>query len=92
MLYLDSMLIKKFGGHEDQLSKNINGIEQFRIQSLEKILKNLPLERKQYNSARSMVLKKLHIYKSGLIKRNRVRENEIVGKKIHYWTIMVNTN
>ena len=42
VLYLDSMLIKKFGGHEDQLSKNINGIEQFRIQSLEKILKNLP--------------------------------------------------
>jgi glycosyltransferase involved in cell wall biosynthesis len=92
VLYLDSMLIKKFGGHADQLSKNINGIEQFRIQSLEKILKNLQLKHKQFNSARRMVLKKLNIYRSGLIKRNKVRENDIVEKKIHYWTLMVNSN
>ena len=92
VLYLDSMLIKKFGGHEDQLSKNINGIEQFRIQSLEKILKNLPLKPSYFNSAKNMVLKKLRIYRSGLIKRNKIKENAFIEKKIHYWTLMVNSN
>ena len=91
VLYLDSMLINKFGGHTDQLSKNINGIEQFRVQSLEKVLKNLPLERSHFNSARNMVLKKLRIYSSGLIKRNKAKENAIIEKKIHYWTVMVNS-
>ena len=92
VLYLDSMLIKKFGGHEDQLSKNINGIKQFRIQSLEKILKTLPLKPSYFNSAKNMVLKKLRIYRSGLIKRNKIKENVFIEKKIHYWTIMVNSN
>ena len=92
VLYLDSMLIKKFGGHEDQLSKNINGIEQFRIQSLEKILKTLPLKHGYFNSAKNMVLKKLRIYRSGLIKRNKIKENAFIEKKIHYWTLMVNSN
>ena len=92
VLYLDSMLIKKFGGHEDQLSKNINGIEQFRIQSLEKILKNLPLKHSYFNAAKNMVLKKLRIYRSGLIKRNKIKENVFIEKKIHYWTLMVNSN
>ena len=92
VLYLDSMLIKKFGGHEDQLSKNINGIEQFRIQSLEKILKNLPLKHSYFNAAKNMVLKKLRIYRSGLIKRNKIKENAFIEKKIHYWTLMVNSN
>ena len=92
VLYLDSMLIKKFGGHEDQLSKNINGIEQFRIQSLEKILKNLPLKHSYFNAAKNMVLKKLRIYRSGLIKRNKIKENAFIEKKIHYWTLIVNSN
>ena len=92
VLYLDSMLIKKFGGHEDQLSKNINGIEQFRIQSLEKILKTLPLKPSYFNSAKNMVLKKLRIYRSGLIKRNKIKEKAFIEKKIHYWTLMVNSN
>ena len=36
--YLDEPLIVKYGGHDDQLSKVKNGIEQYRIRSLEKIL------------------------------------------------------
>ena len=61
ILFLDSMLIRKYGGHEDQLSKNINGIEQHRIQSLEKILKTVDLNKKQFDAAVHMTLKKLNI-------------------------------
>ena len=92
VLFLDELLIKKYGGHEDQLSKNTIGIEQYRIQSLEKILKNIKLNKLQFNSAISMILKKLDIYKKGLVKRKKSEEISIVKKKIHYWTNMVNSN
>ena len=35
ILYLDTPLIKKYGGHEDQLSKVSDGIEKYRIDVLE---------------------------------------------------------
>ena len=92
VLFLDELLIKKYGGHKDQLSKNTIGIEQYRIQSLEKILKNIKLNNSQFNSAIFMILKKLDIYKKGLIKRKKSEEIDIVQKKIHYWTHMVNSN
>ena len=92
ILFLDSMLIKKYGGHEDQLSKNINGIEQHRIQSLEKILKTIDLNKKQFDAAVHMILKKLNIYKIGLKKRNKEKENYIIEKKIHDWTLVANRN
>jgi len=92
VLFLDEMLIKKYGGHEDQLSKNIIGIEQYRIQSLEKILKNIKLNKLQFDSALYMILKKLEIYKTGLIKRKKNKEIKIVQKKIQYWTNMVISN
>jgi len=92
VLFLDELLIKKYGGHKDQLSKNTIGIEQYRIQSLEKILKNIKLNNSQFNSALFMILKKLDIYKKGLIKRKKSEEIDIVQKKIHYWTHMVNSN
>ena len=86
------MLIRKYGGHEDQLSKNINGIEQHRIQSLEKILKTVDLNKKQFDAAVHMILKKLNIYKIGLKKRNKEKENYIIEKKIHDWTLVANRN
>ncbi len=92
ILFLDSMLIRKYGGHEDQLSKNINGIEQHRIQSLEKILKTVDLNKKQFDAAVHMTLKKLNIYKIGLKKRNKEKENYIIEKKIHDWTLVANRN
>ena len=40
ILFIDEPLIIKYGGHSDQLSKNIDGIEIYRIRSLEKLLRN----------------------------------------------------
>ena len=36
--FLDPFLIKKYGGHSDQLSKVDDGIESYRIRSLKKIM------------------------------------------------------
>ena len=85
--YLDKPLIKKYGGHEDQLSKVKNGIEHFRIQSLEKILLSRMLTKEQKYDAKEVLLKKLFIYSNGLKKRNKLEELALVKKKILNWTI-----
>ncbi len=85
--YLDKPLIKKYGGHEDQLSKVKNGIEHFRIQSLEKILLSRMLTKEQEYDAKEVLLKKLFIYSNGLKKRNKLEELALVKKKILNWTI-----
>ena len=90
VLFLDEMLIKKYGGHPDQLSKLPDGIEQFRIQSLEKILAINSLSEEQYESVKNMLLNKLKIFANGLKKREKVQELKIVEKKIQDWTAMSN--
>ena len=89
VLFLDEPLINKYGGHENQLSKTPTGIEQFRIQSLEKILSKLILTNSQFASAKSMVLKKLQIFSNGLEKRGKTAELETIQKRIQYWNDMI---
>ncbi|GIS53776.1 hypothetical protein Ct9H90mP29_08180 [bacterium] len=55
ILFLDRPLIKKYGGHADQLSRVPEGIEQYRIQSLEKILSMSILDQDQFLSAKGYV-------------------------------------
>ena len=88
VLFLDHPLIVKYGGHEDQLSKVKNGIEQFRIQSLEKILSRKLLNENQFSLMKKMLIKKLEIYSNGLKKRNKMNEFLEIEKKITRWTIM----
>ena len=83
VLFLDEPLIIKYGGHEDQLSKVPEGIEQYRIQSLEKILLNGKLTYKQKSQMIQMLKKKYRIYANGLKKRERWKTYEWVMKKMN---------
>ena len=85
VLFVDSPLIKKYGGHSDQLSKLPHGIEQYRIRSLEKILFSNYLFPAQQKIAIDTILYKLKIYVNGLKKRGKIEDLEIYKKKIHYW-------
>ena len=89
VLFLDELLIKKYGGHEDQLSKTPEGIEQYRIQSLEKILSDGTLTNSQFESARSMLLTKLQIFANGLKKRKKIDEFNTTQKRIQHWIDMI---
>jgi len=86
VLFLDQPLIKKYGGHSDQLSKVLKGIEQYRIQSLEKIILSNILTKYQKNKAKDMLLYKLNIYGGGLEKRKKTKEIDKNKKKIQYWS------
>jgi len=74
VLFEKELLIIKYGGHKDQLSKVKEGIEQFRIQSLEKILTTNYLTKDQFTTTKNMLIRKLSIYSKGLEKRNKFDE------------------
>ena len=86
IIFLDQPLIVKYGGHADQLSRVDNGIEQYRIKSLEKILRSESLSADQLKSAKLHLLKKLKIFSNGLEKRNKLKELNIYKKKIEFWS------
>ena len=92
VLFLDQPLIKKFGGHSDQLSRVFEGIEQYRIRSLEKILTSKSLSGSQFEAAKDMLIHKLQIYAKGLKKRDKNTELHSVEKKIHDWLNMSKLN
>ena len=83
--YLDEPLIVKYGGHDDQLSRVKNGIEQYRIRSLEKLLLSSKLDENQFNSAKEALLKKYHIYLKGAKKRFKSNSTTIIENRIRYW-------
>ena len=90
VLFLDEPLINKYGGHEDQLSITPEGIERYRIQSLEKILGSDLLSESQFQSAKDMFLRKLRIFANGLEKRRKTDELNSVQKKIQDWILISN--
>ncbi len=65
VLYCETPLIKKFGGHEDQLSRQHWGMDRFRIQALEKILRSESLNQDDYLAALNMLLHKTGILLKG---------------------------
>jgi len=87
--FLDIPLIKKYGGHSDQLSRAHDGIEFYRIQSLQKILESKILSKLQTSLAINMMVNKMNIYASGLEKRNKNEELSKLKKNIQYWTNMM---
>ena len=92
ILFLDEPLIKKYGGHLDQLSRVPEGIEQYRIRSLEKILSMGSLTETQFRSAKDMLIHKLNIFAKGLKKRDKYEELTSTEKKIQDWLIMPDLN
>ena len=68
--YLDQALVTKFGGHEDQLSRQYGAMDQFRIRALNQLLQQETLTLENHTSARKMLLGKLDILLNGAIKHH----------------------
>ena len=88
VVFLDIPLIYKYGGHAGQLSKVNDGIESYRIQSLEKIIKSGVLSNEQKLIAVNTLVNKMKIYAKGLEKRNKLRELQDIKKNIQCWINM----
>jgi len=77
---LDTPLIIKRGGHNDQQSKIIPQLDQYRIRALCKILESGILQPDQHRQALAELKKKCRIYGSGCLKRGRKDEGEQILK------------
>ena len=84
-LFIDKPLIIKYGGHSDQLSKSVKGIEAYRIKSLENLLSNTKLIKDYKVLTIKMLITKLDIYKKGLLKRHKTNELLKINHKIKFW-------
>ena len=71
---IDTPLIIKRGGHDDQLSKT-PGLDKYRIKALGNIIKSGILSKDQYNDAVKMLERKCEIYAQGCLKRGRSDES-----------------
>ena len=67
---IDTPLILKRGGHDDQLSRR-PGLDKFRIQSLKNIIESRLLSAVQYHAAVKTLEEKCAIYAAGCRKRGR---------------------
>ena len=85
ILFINKPLIIKYGGHSDQLSKSVNGIEAYRIKSLENLLSNTRLIKDYKVLTIKMLITKLDIYKKGLLKRHKTNELLKINRKIKFW-------
>lgn len=70
---IDTPLIIKRGGHEDQLSRR-HSLDKYRIVSLKKLIDEEDLSPTQRHAAIRMLINKCCIYVNGSLKRGRTRE------------------
>lgn len=72
-------LIIKRGGHVDQLSRQA-GLDRYRIQSLQRLIKNERLSSHQRSQATAMLEKKCRIYANGCRKRGKDSEADFFDR------------
>jgi len=75
-------LITKRGGHSDQLSRTIWGLDQYRIQAMENLIKNEILTADQLENVKNILIKKINIFSEGCLKRGKFDEYEVYQKKL----------
>ena len=71
VLYVDRPLIRKYGGHDDQLSRTVEALDRYRIRALEKVLASGVLGSEDRRAAEETLAQKGRIYLQGMIKRGR---------------------
>ena len=67
--YLDEALVRKYGGHEDQLSTTTWGMDRYRTRALEKIMSEEILSLADRILTKEILVKKLRILVAGARKR-----------------------
>jgi glycosyltransferase involved in cell wall biosynthesis len=70
VLLVDEKLVVKYGGHEDQLSRQHWGMDRFRVQALLKMLEIKDLDLDAAHRVRQTMLDKIAVLMKGFIKRD----------------------
>ena len=84
--FIEHPLLRKYGGHADQLSKKYWGIDRFRIQALEKLVQHTPLTHAQRHACLKTLQKKISIFLNGARKRNQHENVALYTEKLNATT------
>jgi len=87
VLYLGEPLVVKYGGHEDQLSRQVWGLDRFRIRALEKVLEAGHLGPPEWQAAAATLLQKIEVYLAGVRKRGRLEEAAEYERRFEHWRV-----
>lgn len=74
VLYVDRPLLRKYGGHDDQLSRRVPALDRYRIRALEKVLASGVLGDADRRAAAATLVGKIDVYRQGTAKRGRSQE------------------
>ncbi len=76
--YIDQPLIIKYGGHSDQLSRQLKAMDYWRVKALINHLKNPDLSPEEHQELRHTLLYKCEILLKGYIKHNNLQDYQEV--------------
>lgn len=85
VLYVEAPLIVKYGGHEDQLSASLWGMDRFRIAALINILQSGVLSDVDAQAAREVLVGKIRVYLGGCLKRDKRDEVALYQRLLAEW-------
>ena len=77
---LPDRLTVKTGGHPDQLSRKIIGLDLYRIYAMISLLQTMTLTREQWEVVRTALRERVRLYAQGCIKRDRGEEAQRVWR------------
>lgn len=86
--FIEEPLIKKYGGHDDQLSK-LWGIDAYRVRSMEKMIIEHQLDQSDRAATLKLLIKKLKILIKGYTKHNRLEQVASFQQKLTYYQNMI---
>jgi glycosyltransferase involved in cell wall biosynthesis len=92
VLFCPQVLLRKTGGHNDQLSRRYWGMDRFRVKALEKILRQAVLTAVDRQQTLQMLLEKLNILKLGAEKRHKLEDLASYALKIEYYRQQLELN
>ena len=84
--YIEEKLLRKYGGHADQLSQAHYAIDRFRVYALDKLLREMPeLAQERREAVRAMLLRKAHIVYKGAGKHGNEELLQSMGAYLERW-------
>ncbi len=85
VLLVDEPLVVKYGGHDDQLSRTVWGLDRFRVRALEKILASGRLGAGDRRAALETAVAKSRVFAAGAAKRGRGAEAAEYRRRAQGW-------
>ncbi len=83
--FVDKSLIKKYGGHKDQLSFRYWGMDRYRILAMENLLYRQKLSLTQKKAVVKKIIEKANIILKGAVNRNNIKVINKYRYKLKIW-------